>query len=250
MILIGVLLGRRFPINRTVLPFFLLCGVLGYIVPFFLQLAAAERVPAGTLALIFLTLPIFALLIALITRADRISRTGYVSIILGAISVAVLLGPAAYGQGLGDVGGLLIALCVPITFGLFYNAISKYWPINLDSFQVATGEVVVAFVLMLPLLLWRDATMVGQVGAFGLTEWALLLLILFWTLDTYLHVEIVRLRGPIFTSQGNYIMLFSGVVWGYLLFDERPTTTFGISLALVTLALLLLTWESVKRRPR
>ncbi len=246
LVLIGVLLRRRLPINRRFLPFFLLCGVLGYIVPFLLQLVAAERVPAGTLALIFSTLPIFALFIALLTRSDAVSRAGYASIALGAAAVTVLLGPAAYDQGVGDVAGVLITLCVPITFGLYYNAISKYWPANLDSFQVATGEVIAAIILMLPLLLWQDANVLGQSPSFGATEWALVLLILFWTMDTYLYFEIVRLRGPIFTSQGNYIMLFSGVMWGYLLFDERPTTTFWISLAMVTLALLLLTWESLR----
>jgi len=187
------------------------------------------------------------LLIALIGKTDAVSRTGYASIALGALSVAVLLGPAAHGQGLGNLGGLLIALCVPITFGLYYNAMSKYWPANLDSLQVATGEVIVAFVLMLPLLLWQDSGILKPLDRSG---WVLVLLILFWTLDTYLYFEIVRRRGPVFTSQGNYIMLFSGVLWGYLLFDERPNTSFWASLALVTLALFLLTWESTKRRRR
>jgi len=246
LVLICVLLRRRFPISKRVLPFFLLCGVFGYIVPLFLQLAAAERVPAGTLALIFSTLPIFALLIALIGKTDTVSRTGFVSIALGAISVGVLLGPAAYGQGVGDVGGVLLALCVPITFGLYYNVMSKYWPANFDSLQVATGEVIVAFFLMLPLLFWQDLDLLEPVRGFNGSEWVLALLILFWTLDTYLYFEIVRRRGPVFTSQGNYIMLFSGVLWGFLLFDERPNATFLASLALVTLALFLLTWESLK----
>jgi drug/metabolite transporter (DMT)-like permease len=110
--------GRRFPIRRGQLPFFVLCALLGYVVPFFLQLYAAERVPAGTLALIFSMLPIAAFAFALIAGTDRATAAGCASIGLGIASVMVLLAPDAQASGFGAVDGLLAALAVPLTFGI------------------------------------------------------------------------------------------------------------------------------------
>lgn len=238
--------GRRFPINRQRLPYFLVCGLFGYAVPFFLQLYAAARVPAGTLALIFSMLPITTLILALLWRTDRVTGIGYLSIGIGVLSVAVLLGPEVYGSGFGATWGLLAALCVPVTYGFCYNYIAKRWPKGLDSVQVATGEVLIAIVLMLPLYLWSGAT-VPFAGSWGAGEVAILVMIGFWTLDTYLYFEIVRLAGPVFTSYANYIMLVSGVIWGSILFSERPTAAFWMSLALVVAALILLSWERVQQ---
>jgi len=109
--------GRRFPINRQRLPYFIVCGLFGYAIPFFLQLYAAARVPAGTLALIFSMLPIATLILALLWKTDRVTGIGYLSICIGVLSVTVLLGPEVYASGFGAAEGFLAALCVPVTYG-------------------------------------------------------------------------------------------------------------------------------------
>lgn len=80
---INGLTGRRFAIDRRRFPFFISCALIGYVVPFFLQLYAAERVPAGSLALIFSLLPIATLIIAVASKTDRITLPGLVSTALG-----------------------------------------------------------------------------------------------------------------------------------------------------------------------
>lgn len=241
--------GRRFPIGREHLAFFVVCAALGYVIPFFLQLYSAARVPAGTLALIFSMLPIATLVLSLVTQSDRVTGAGYASIGLGLLSVGILLGPDVMAQGLGAAEGALVALCVPVTFGIYYTYIAKRWPPELDSVQVATGEVITAIPLMLPLYLWLGAAPTFA-SAWGPGEWSILIMIVFWTLDTYLYFEIVRQAGPVFTSQGNYIMLLSGVFWGAMLFDERPTTRFWLSLGIVLVALALLTWQRLSEARR
>lgn len=236
---------RTFPLRRSHLLFFVVCAVLGYVVPFFLQLHAAARVPAATLALIFSMLPITTLVLAHLTGSDHVERVGYVAIALGIVAVAVLLGPEVAASGVGAAWGIVVALLVPVTFGVYYSYIGKGWPAGLDSIQVATGEVIVAIPLMLPVYLWQGAVP-SIATAWGTGEWAILIMILFWTLDTYLYFEIVGRAGPVFTSQGNYIMLLSGVAWGALLLNERPTERFWLSLIFVVVALVLLTWQRLR----
>lgn len=70
----------------------------------------------------------------------------------------ILLGPEVRDSGIGAAGGLLAALCVPFTFGVYYSFVSRRWPSGLDSVQIAAGEVLATLPIMLPLYLWSGAT--------------------------------------------------------------------------------------------
>lgn len=245
---ISIVRRRPFPVSLGRLPFFLLCALIGYVVPFFLQLYAAARVPASSLALIFSLLPIATLIIAFAARTDRPTWVGAVSTILGIAAVVILLAPEVRAADLNAGSGTVAALLVPFTFGIYYNFVASRWPEGLDSIQVATGEVLAAIPLMLPIYFWSGAVFPFS-GTWNTGQWAVLVMIVFWTIDTYLYFEIVRLAGPVFTSQANYVMLLSGVIWGAVFFAERPTAIFWLSLALVVIALALLSWQRL-RAPR
>lgn len=122
---------------------------------------------------------------------------------------------------------------------------TKSAPANTGTKQIATGEVLAAIPLMLPIYLWSGAGFPFS-GTWTAGQWAVLVMIVFWTIDTYLYFEIVRLAGSVFTSQANYVMLLSGVMWGAIFFAERPTAIFWLSLALVVIALALLSWQRLR----
>ena len=60
------------------------------------------------------------------------------------------------------------------------------------------------------------------------------------TIDCYLYFEIVRLAGPVFVSQANFITVTAGVFWAMLLHGERPSAWLWVSLAFLVASLFLL----------
>ena len=57
--------------------------------------------------------------------------------------------------------------------------------------------------------------------------------------NIYIYFELIRTRGPIFTSHANYVMVVSGVLWGMLIFAERPSSLMWLSAALLIASLYL-----------
>ncbi|MFT5506917.1 MAG: drug/metabolite transporter (DMT)-like permease, partial [Gammaproteobacteria bacterium] len=55
----------------------------------------------------------------------------------------------------------------------------------------------------------------------------------------YIYFELIRLRGPIFTSHANYIMVISGVFWGFVIFGESVTHLMWVSVGLLLVSLYL-----------
>ena len=58
-------------------------------------------------------------------------------------------------------------------------------------------------------------------------------------IDIYIYFELIRMKGPIYTSHANYIMVVSGVMWGMIIFAERPTSMMWFSAALLIVSLYL-----------
>jgi drug/metabolite transporter (DMT)-like permease len=92
---------------------------------------------------------------------------------------------------------------------------------------------------MLPLFL---ATGGGAMLHSGWTagHWAILVMVAITTIDCYLYFEIVRLAGPVFVSQANFVTVIAGVLWAMLLHGERPSGWLWVSLGFLVASLLLL----------
>ena len=63
---------------------------------------------------------------------------------------------------------------------------------------------------------------------------------MFAVIEIFLYFEIVRIAGPIFVSQSNYVTVVSGVFWGMVIFAERPGEWIWLSAALLGVSLYLI----------
>ena len=68
---------------------------------------------------------------------------------------------------------------------------------------------------------------------------AILFMALISLIDIYIYFELIRLKGPIYTSHANYVMVISGVLWGMIIFAERPSSLMWVSAALLIASLYL-----------
>ncbi|WP_420346058.1 DMT family transporter [Pelagibius sp.] len=233
-----LLVVGRIRVAATSWWFFAGCGLLGYLLPFFMELFAAPRIGAGTLALVVALAPIMTLLAAGATRIEQITWTKALGIGAGFLSVVPLMLQDV--SALEDVFGigLAVGLAVPLVYALYHTLIARFWPPGLESFEVAFGETFAAVVLMVPVyLLWAEP---GPPPSFSISlYWIVGALLVFSALEVWLYFRIMRLGGPVYVSQSGYVAVIAGVVWGALFFDERVTAWIAASMALVLLALLL-----------
>jgi drug/metabolite transporter (DMT)-like permease len=239
--LLAISLARgRLPVFRPrTVRFYFICAVLGYLVPYFLALFATGRIDADMMTLIVSTSPIITLCLATLAGVEHISAMRVIGIGLGLASVLFLIVPQADRIDGAALTAIILAFGVPASYSCYHVYLAKRWPAGFDSFQVACGEALVALGLMLPVFLaaggdailhsdWTDG------------HWAVLAMVAITTIDCYLYFEIVRLAGPVFVSQANFITVIAGVFWAMLLHGERPSGWLWASLALLVASLFLL----------
>lgn len=217
--------------------FYLVCALTGYMLPMVIELLVIEHMPAGVLTLIVSMAPLATLLIAWMMKTDNINRPRVAGILVGAIAIFAILLPDAH---LGEAVAwrwLLLALVVPVCYSIHHNFTARCWPAGSDSYQVACGEALYAATLMAVFAgfnwQWQD------VASWNQGHSAILFMALISLIDIYIYFELIRRKGPIYTSHANYVMVISGVLWGMVIFAERPSSLMWVSVALLIASLYL-----------
>jgi drug/metabolite transporter (DMT)-like permease len=223
--------------------FYLVCALTGYLIPMIVELFVIEHMPAGLLTLIVSIVPLATLLLAWVMKTDIINLPRVAGILVGAIAIFAILLPDAHFGAAVAWRWLLLALIVPVCYATHHNFTARCWPVGSDSYQVACGEALYAAGLLIVFAgfnwQWQD------VESWNRGHSAILFMALISLIDIYIYFELIRLKGPIYTSHANYIMVVSGVIWGMLIFDERPSSMMWFSAVLLVASLYLVS----KARP-
>jgi len=217
--------------------FYLVCALTGYMLPMIIELLVIEHMPAGVLTLIVSISPLATLLLAWMMKTDNINLPRVAGIMVGAIAIFAILLPDAH---LGEAVAwrwLLLALVVPVCYSIHHNFTARCWPAGSDSYQVACGEALYAATLLMVFASfnwqWQD------VASWNQGHSAILFMALISLIDIYIYFELIRQKGPIYTSHANYVMVISGVLWGMIIFAERPSSLMWVSAALLIASLYL-----------
>ena len=217
--------------------FYLVCALTGYLIPMVVELFVIEHMPAGLLTLIVSIVPLATLLLAWLMKTDIINLPRVAGILVGAIAIFAILLPDAHFSAAVAWRWLLLALIVPVCYSVHHNFTARCWPVGSDSYQVACGEALYAAGLLIIFAgfnwQWQD------VESWNRGHSAILFMALISLIDIYIYFELIRIKGPIYTSHANYIMVVSGVIWGMLIFDERPSSMMWFSAFLLVASLYL-----------
>ena len=233
------LVRRRMPrFSPRHMVFYLVCALSGYLVPMVAELLVIAHMPAGVLTLIVSMAPLATLLIAWVMKTDLISQSRVAGIVLGAVAIFVILLPDAHFSGDIAWRWLLLAVLVPVSYAIHHNFTARCWPEGSDSYQVACGEAIFGSLLLLAFALfnwqWQD------LQTWNRGHSAIALMATISLIDIYIYFELIRLRGPIYTSHANYFMVVSGVLWGMVIFSERPSPLMWVSALLLVASLYLI----------
>lgn len=225
--------GRPPKWNWPFLRVYLVIGGLGIAFSTSLLTYVAPKLPAGILGMVLALTPGFTYLISIIVRLEKFYFIGVLGIIFGFIGVGVLIGPSAALPTIEVAGWFLISLLAPLCFAMANVAAAALRPPQTSSLSMAAGILLASALVVSPFMF----TM-GQWDAPGQLhsgDWALVGSAAVNCVVVLLFLEIVRIAGPTFFSQFNYLAVLAGIGWGALLFGER--LGFGVWFAVLLMAL-------------
>ncbi|KGP63548.1 multidrug ABC transporter permease [Legionella norrlandica] len=224
-------------------PYFFICGLIGIAIPNTNMYFIANHIPSGLLAVLVNTVPLLVYPLALLSGQEKLDRWRFSALILGMTGILAIIGINTAGI---YSSWTILAMLSPIGFALCSIYIGARQPKEINALQAASGMLLAASFLLIPLVLNQKAfyplstplTLVKQI---------VILEIILSSLGYLLFFILIRMAGPVFYSLTGGVVALTGLFWGYLVFDETPTVLQGIAIALVVSAIFLLSWRQSRQ---
>ena len=239
-LLIAIACVRRQSVSITpkLIGFFVIIGLLGLVIPTALLYYAASHVSAGVLSISVAVVPILTFLASAIYGVDKFAWGRLVGVGLGMLAIIFLVAPANSLPDRTQLPWVILAFVSGACYAALNMVLSLKTPTGVDSLVVTCGMFTAAALMMVPIvaLTGSFAPLVWPLGA---VEWSMigLGLISFTAYTLYLHL--IKLAGPVFTSQVANLVTLCGVLWGMILFGEKHSAWIWLSLATMMAAVML-----------
>lgn len=241
-----VLLVRRSPFRLTAksIEFFAITGLLGYALPLAAVLYAAPHLPAGVITLIVCFTPMVSIVVALLARTERVSRTRLVAVALGMAAAVMVLAPQLSLPGMGVLEWMLLVGFVPLCYGIESIYVDRRWPEGFDIWQVGFGEAAAALILVAPLLVVAGEPWPGL--AWTTAEIGIVLFSLIGLVEILLYFWLINRTGGVLVNFSVFAALFAGIAWGMIIFGERHDMLVWGAAAVLLAAMALLSRETTR----
>jgi len=220
LLVIGRLRGRWPRARRAHLLFYFKTGLVRFTFANIVLYTAQGHLPVGIMAVLMTFVPIFTHGFSLAFRIEKPDRMRLCGILLGFAGVLLIVLPRTSLPDPALAAWVLIGLGAPLLHALAYVMLSeKNRPPDADSLSIACGTLLAAAVMALPLAL--------ALGRFELVlppfttgELAMMTHAVLAGFNFYAIFELIRLSGPTYMSQANFLSVAFGVVFGMAAFGE------------------------------
>jgi len=235
--------GRRLPLGRRALIFYLVCGLIGTALPHSLSLTSIRYLPVGVQAIVLSSVPMMTLLIAAPLGIDRADPRRLTGLGLGMVAVLLIALPEASLPRADQAAWVAVPCLVALCYAGENVYIAHARPATCDAVQVMAGLSWGGMMLLAPAMLAAGAWPAFR--GFGAPEQAILASSLCHVGAYFGLVWLIGRAGPIFAAQVGYVVTAAGVAWGMLFMGERHSVWIWAALILMMAGLAL-----VKPRPR
>ena len=230
----GVLTLKRqlFIFTRSRLIFFLVAGVLAYVVPLGVEMLAAPKIDAAVLTMIVSLTPVFTVAVAMGLRLIRPAMRLILSVVVGTTGILLLLLESNTSVESPTIW-IIIACLVPMAYAVDALYVEHFWPLGLTALQVAFGESFVSLLILLTLTLLTGVSGAAIAGWFLQTDFLILCVVT--AIEVVLFFYLVSTVGAVMVNVASFLVLPAGFFWGWLIFDEVITAAgFGCVICAVT----------------
>lgn len=230
--------GKRLPLTRRALEFYVVVAFLGTLIPNYTFYASVARLPAGIMSIIIAAVPMLAFPLAMALGVDRFSLRRTAGIVLGLCGVALIALPGASLPDPAMAAFLPLALIGPLFYAMENNYVAMRGTGGMDPVQAMLGASVAGLVFCVPVMLamghWFAMPLVP-----GRAEWALIGMSALHALLYAGFVWIAVKTGPVFASQAAYVTTASGLIWAMVLLGERFSVWVWVAAALMMVGMML-----------
>ncbi len=206
-------------VKRRHILYFLVIGLTGTVVPNSFSFLAAANLPAGVMAIVLTTVPMFTTAMAFGLRVEQFSWLRVMGILLGAIAVLLLIVPDEDFSGAIPPLFVLVALIAPFFYGIEGNYIAMRAPENLGPIVTLWGASLLGLIVALPMALMMDGW-VNLAVTWGPAEYAMVVASLLHIVAYASFIRLINAAGPIFSSQIGYVVTIAGVFFSALALSE------------------------------
>jgi drug/metabolite transporter (DMT)-like permease len=233
------LLRRRPPrLERRFLTFYVVCGILGSVIPASLLFWVAIYLSAGVISIAIACVPLMTYLLATLLGIEPPGARRLAGVGLGLASVALITLPETSLPEAGLAIWVVIAVAACACYAMEDIYISLRRPAGLDALALTAGMLLVAALIMVPIILATDAW-VPIALPFGPLEWSVIAMALAGAVAYSMFLYVISVAGPIFASQTAYLVTLAGVLWGMALLGERHSFWIWAALVVMLAGLLL-----------
>ena len=194
-------------------------GIFGAALPFPLFAYGATQWPAGILAIINATVPLWGAVIARIWLGDRITAVAVLGLVFGIGGVALLTGFDSVAVSASAALALAAALGASLCFAVSGVA-AKALGAGIPAPALGTGVLIIGTAFNAPLTALAPPQ---AITAFALAN-AVLLGVLASAVATVLYLRLIQEIGPTRSMTVTFLIPVWGIFWSALLLGEPVTT--------------------------
>lgn len=223
---------------------YLVIGALAIGLPVSLLAYVAPNLPISIMTLVLAMSPPMTYALGLLARVEPWRWSAVIGIVFGLAGVAIIVAPGAAMPAAGMAGWFLLALMAPMMFGAANVSATLLRPPAMTSLAMASGVLLgSAFIQAVAMAITGQTYWFA--GFPSVVDGALLAAIVINAIFVTLYLEIVRLAGPVFFAQFNYLAVLTGLGWGWLIFADPVNPMIWVAFVLMAIGVVL-----ISKRPK
>lgn len=233
--------GKKLPLSKHNVLFYLILGFLGLALPFFLISSAEIYIDSGLAGLLMSPMPLITLsLSALILKDEVINRTKILAFVIAFLGLIVLFGPknllALGGSNKIEFISQILVLIAAFCYGT--NAVLSKLAPKIDASAMATGVSIGSLFFITPFAFFYEPFYLVN-----FTNEAILAIIIQGVFGTaiasILFFKIIELKGPVFLSLINFMIPPVAFFAGVLFLNEQIKVNALLALLMILGALYI-----------
>lgn len=229
--------GKRLPLSRHHVFFFLVCGLLGTALPSSVSYKAYEYLPVGVNLIIISLVPMATILLALPLGLEKLDPGRFAGLLLGIIAVIMIAAPDTSLPDPGMAKWVILPVIASICYAAENVFIAKANPGDCDALTIMCGLMWGGFFLITPAMIASGAWF--DISTLGAPELATLGISLLHIIAYFGYIWLIGKAGPVFAAQVAYVVTGSGVVFGMMIYDEQHSPWIWAALCLMFVGLTL-----------
>ena len=220
---------------------FFAMGALNNAVPFTLIFWGQTHIASGLASILNATTPLFTVVVAhLLTDDEKVTGSKMVALLSGIAGVAVLIGPAAFGQPNDSLRGEFACLAAALSYAFAGIYGRRFRAMGIAPLDAAAGQVTASSLLILPIMLSVEQPWNGPLPT--PTIWAALtaLALLSTALAYALYFRILAAAGATNLLLVTFLIPVTSILLGAVFLQERLEPRHLAGMALIGFGLLVI----------